>query len=160
MKQTSNKNLRESYTSISCFPLQVQGVRDSIGGSIAGSIRGASKLTLAVFLTLFGIALYLAYNILPFYYYYFELIHQMEAVIRVANTDSDDEIRKKLVYHIRHMEIPVGSDEELSSALRIERLNGEMKISLPYEEIFFVTWQGKDYDLWKFKFRAHAEGRF
>ena len=84
----------------------------------------------------------------------------MESVIRVASTDTDQEIRQKLVYHVRKMDLPVGDDDDLREALRIDRESGVMRISLPYEEVFSVYWQGKEYVLWRFKFKASAEGHY
>jgi hypothetical protein len=121
---------------------------------------GAGLLTVAVFGTLLAVVLFSAYNILPFYYYYFELSHQMEAVIRVAETSNNEELRNKLTYHIRKMEIPVGDDEELRRALIIERENGKIRVSLSYEEVFYITFDGRDRTLMRFPFTAQAEGRY
>lgn len=117
--------------------------------------RGLSKLTILVFGTLFAAVLYTGYSVLPFYYCYYEIQNQMEQAIRVASTYTDAELRDKLVYHIKKLELPVNPEE-----LRIEREAGFMKISLPYEEVFYVTWEGKEYDLHTFKFHAYAEGSF
>ena len=117
--------------------------------------HGIGKLTLLVFGVLAGALLYSAYHILPFYYYYLELQSHMEQAIKVADVDTDEEIRKKLIYQIRWMNIP--ADEK---KLRIERGDHFMRISLPYEEIFYVPWQGEDRDLYVFKFVAKAEGKF
>lgn len=116
---------------------------------------GVGRLTILVFGTLAAVAVFCGYQILPFYYCYFEITNQMEQVIRVASTNTDKEIREKLLYHIKKLELPVEPDD-----LRIERDAGVMRISLPYREIFYVTWKGKDYDLHTFEFNAYAEGRF
>lgn len=121
----------------------------------ASSAHGVGKLTLLVFGTIVGAGIYAAYHILPFYYCYFEITNQFEQAIKVASTYTDKEIRDKLVYHIKKLELPVEPDD-----LKIEREAGRMRISLPYEEVFFITWQGKDYDIHTFQFHAYAEGAF
>ena len=121
---------------------------------------GLGKLTLLVFGALTGAALYTAYEVLPFYYYFYELENQMEAAIRVASTETDDELRKKLTYHIRKMDLPVGTDEDLRDALKIERDDNIMRISLPYEEVFSIPLGSKTYILRRFKFNAYMEGQF
>ena len=113
------------------------------------------KLTLAVFGTVTAVLVYSAYEIGPFFYDYMELENQMQSVIRVAGEYTDAEIRQKLLYHIKKMEIPADPEQ-----LRIERYANSMKISLPYQEVFYVTYRGKDYDLYTFKFNAAAEGNF
>ena len=120
-----------------------------------GKEKGIGKLTFSVFAAIIAALLYSAYHILPFYYYYFELVNQMEQVIKVASTETDQEIRKKLLYHIKKMQIPVSPDE-----LRIMRDGKRMSIGLKYEEIFYIPFRGKDYDIHTFKFDAHAEGEF
>jgi hypothetical protein len=119
------------------------------------SARGVGKLTLLVFGAIVGAGIYAAYHILPFYYCYFEITNQFEQAIKVASTYTDKEIRDKLLYHIKKLELPVEPED-----LKIEREAGRMRISLPYEEVFYVTWQGKDYDLHTFEFHAYAEGAY
>ena len=116
---------------------------------------GIGKLTLLVFGCFTAVCLYTAYHVLPFYYYYYELVNQMEAVIQVASLETDQEIRRKLEYHIRRMELPVDPRE-----LRIERRGNTMRISLRYSETFFVPWRGRDIEVYTFPFHAQAEGRF
>lgn len=117
--------------------------------------RGASKLTLAVFLSLLGAVLYCGYKILPFYYYHYELRNQMAAAIRQASLFSDLEIRRKLLYQINWMQIPAREED-----LKIERFDGRMRISLPYSEVFYITWRGKEHVIHVFDFFAIEEGEF
>lgn len=122
--------------------------------------KGITKLTFIVFAALIGAAIYSGYRVLPFYYYYYELRNQFEAATRIASTETDAEIRKKLNYHIRKMDLPVGSDEELRESLHIERDGDRMKISLKYEEVFDIDFQGKNYVIKRFPFHAYVEGKF
>lgn len=117
---------------------------------------GVSKLTTIFFGAIIAAALFTGYHVLPFYYYYFELQNQMESAVAVASTYSDKELREKLWYHVhRKMQIPGVKPEDI----RIERNGGLIRISLRYQEIFFLTWKGKDYDIYVFKFLAKAEGK-
>ncbi|MEZ4753381.1 MAG: hypothetical protein R3A13_03615 [Bdellovibrionota bacterium] len=117
--------------------------------------NGVGKITLIVFSAIIASIVYLGFQILPFYYYYFELENQFAAHIRVASTHTDQEIRKKIEYHLKKLAIP--ADPE---ALKIERSREFMRISLKYTEIFEIYWQGKYHTIWKFPFNAKAEGKF
>lgn len=123
------------------------------GGTNAQS--GVAKLTMLVFGVIIAAALYSAYYILPFFYYYYDLVNQMEQLIRVASTNTDKEIREKLMYFITRYEIPAKPED-----LKIIREGQRMKISLPYQEVFYISWAGRDYDLHTFSFVAQAEGQF
>lgn len=120
-----------------------------------GSSSGVGKLTLLIFGSIIGSVVFVAYHVLPFYYYFYELKNQMRAAIVLASTATDQEIRRKLVDKIKWMEIPADP-----AKLLIERGNGVMKISLAYQEVFYVTFRGKDYDIQKFDFLAEEEGSF
>jgi hypothetical protein len=117
--------------------------------------RGASKVTLLVFGALVSVLCYAGYCVVPFFFSYMELVNQMESIIRVASTEPDTVIRQRLETHIKKLGIPVDPKE-----LRIERSSNTMRISLAYREIFYITWQGTDYDLYTFHFNAQAEGEF
>lgn len=117
--------------------------------------EGASKLTWFVFLSIFGALFFCAYKIIPFYYYFFEMQNQMEQVIKLASTENDQVIRKKLEYHIKSNELPVKLED-----LKIAREGQTIKVSLDYSEIFYISFRGKDYDLHEFKFHAFASGPY
>ena len=116
---------------------------------------GIGRLTLLVFGLIVAAGLYCAFQIFPFYYYYWELENQMSAAIRVASTETDYELRTKLLDHIRRTEIPAKKED-----LKIIREAHHMRIELKYQEVFYITWQGKDYDIKVFPFHARAEGDF
>jgi hypothetical protein len=120
-----------------------------------GGEKGIGKLTLLVFGGLVGSALYCSYYILPFYYYFYEMQNQMEQVIKIASTDTDEEIHKKLATFMKRIEIPAEPED-----IRIERDGHNMKIALDYEEIFDVEFDGKVYYTRRFPFHARAEGDF
>ncbi len=122
---------------------------------IAREQRGASTLTTVVFGALLAVVVFVAYNVLPFYYYYFDLKNQFQQVIRVASVDTDEEIRRKIMVFIKQYGVPIDPED-----LRIERYDDTMKISLKYTEIFYVTFRGKEYTIHKFNFDATTEGKF
>ncbi|NMC63559.1 MAG: hypothetical protein GYA55_10390 [SAR324 cluster bacterium] len=119
------------------------------------SEKGAGYLTLIVFGAILVSAVYSASKILPFFYYYYELQSHMESMIRVAQDQSDQEIRKKLLAYIKKVEIPAREQD-----LKIVRGDKWMKIRLPYREVFYISWRGKDYIIHTFDFDAQAEGAF
>ena len=118
--------------------------------------KGAGKYTLIFFVVLVSSVVYVAFKVIPFYYYHYELVNQFESIIRVASTETDQEIRKRLWEQIRFMQIPNVKPEDL----KISREGGIMRISLKYKEVLYVTWQGKYYDLHVFDFHAYAQGRY
>lgn len=115
--------------------------------------RGVGNLTILVFGTVVAALLYAGYQILPFYYYYYELQNQMDALARVAGEETDKSIREKLTYHIKKMELPVDPSEDLV----VERVDGKIHMLLEYEEVFYIPFQGKDYTIHVFPFRAEVE---
>ncbi len=115
--------------------------------------RGVSKITLLVFGLLIAGVVYSSYRIMPFYYYYYEIQNQMDALTRVASTHTDQEIRKKLIYHIKKYQLPVSPEE-----IVIVRDGGKIEMSLEYDEVFYITLGNKDYDIHTFHFHAYAEG--
>lgn len=119
--------------------------------------RGASALTLIIFGALLIAAVYSASKILPFYYYYYDLQNQMASLIMVAQDNTDQQIRKKLLYFLRKAEIPFNEKDLI---IKRSDTGNMMSISLPYKEVFYIPWGGKDYVIHVFEFYAHAEGKF
>lgn len=126
-------------------------VRGRMSRKFARSQRGAGRITTLVFGTLLFGTLYCAYQIIPFYYYYYELVNQFESHARVAQTFTDKEIRHKLWTLIKQMQIPARPED-----LKIERNDGKINIRLRYQEKFYVSYGGQDYDLKTFDFDAHV----
>ena len=120
----------------------------------SGAEKGAGYLTLIVFGLIISALVYSAFQIAPFFYYYYDLQNQMESMIRIASMEGDQEIRKRLLYYVHKYEIPASDD-----ALMIRRDGNTMEISLKYTEVFYVSWEGKDYVIWKFPFHAHAKDK-
>lgn len=117
--------------------------------------RGISLLTFIIFGCIIGAITYTAYHVLPFYYDFYELQGHFEQSLKIASTETDEEIRKRLMYHIKKYGIPCDPED-----LKIERDGDSMKISLKYKEIFSIPWDGKEYDLHVFDFHAKAAGKY
>lgn len=117
--------------------------------------RGIALITALVFGAIACAGIYTAYKVIPFYYYYYDLKNQFEQLIKVAPVETDEEIRRKALTWLKKYDIPCEPDD-----LRIERQGDAMTISLKYQEVFFVTWQGKDYDIYTFDFDATTTRNF
>lgn len=120
------------------------------------SERGASPLTLLVFGTIVGLLIFYGYSVGPFFYAYYEIQNQADNVIRVAQTEDDASIRRKLKYHIKKLALPVDPDADLI----IERTEHYIKIRMDYTEVFYITWKKKDHVIQTFDFKVRAEGAF
>lgn len=116
---------------------------------------GLGKFTVMFFGPLLFIVFYCAYHIVPFYYYYFELVNQMQSHIEVAGVNTDKELREKLNYHIEKLGIPVDPGE-----LIIRRAGNRILFRLRYKEVFYIPWRGRDIDIKVFPFDAQAEGEY
>ena len=115
--------------------------------------RGLGALGNVVLLTFLSLFIYSAYRVLPFYYYYFELRNQMAAITANATGVGDVEIRKRVAKVVEELGIPAAGDEVV-----IERLPNAVRVKLTYEELFYVEFFGRSYDIWRFPFIAEAEG--
>jgi len=115
---------------------------------------GAAKITIFIFGALLAVVIFCAYHILPFYYYYFELQEHFESLVRVASVNTDRELRIKIQDHLRRMDIPASIED-----VKIRREAGRIMIELKYQEVFFVRFRGKEYDVHTFNFHAKAEGK-
>lgn len=115
--------------------------------------RGLGTLGNLILLTLLSLIIYSAYRILPFYYYYFELRNQMSAITANAAGLGDVEIRKRVSKVVEDLGIPATQGE-----IKIERMPNRVRVSLAYEELFFIELYGESYDIWSFPFVAEAEG--
>jgi hypothetical protein len=128
-------------------------VKSKLGrGSAARQARGVGRLTLLVFGSMLAVLIFCAYHILPFYYCYFELQEQFHTLLTVANVHTDRELRDKIKAHMKRMEIPADVSD-----VQIVRGARKISMSLDYQELFFLRFRGKEYELHTFKFRVYAE---
>lgn len=104
---------------------------------------------------LFGlIAVFLASQVIPFYYSYYEIQGLMQAQADVSSELNDRDIRQNITQEIKKLNIPVNPEEEL----KINRLNDGIIIDLYYQEVLYVDFgNGYDYDLWTFTFNPRGE---
>lgn len=114
--------------------------------------KGYTKFTCIVLFCLALILLFILYKVIPFYYYYFEIKNQMFALSKVANIETDMEIKEKLYEQIKYLKIPATKDD-----ITINRTSDTIQISLKYKEILYVTINNKDYDLYIFDFLANVQ---
>lgn len=116
---------------------------------------GIGKFTLLVFSLIIIVAIFVASKVLPFFYYYYEIESHMHSLVQVAASNTDEEIKDKLMYHIKKMQIPVTREE-----ISIVRTPGTINISFEYEEVFDVEFRDEIYELHVFPFYAYAEGNY
>ncbi|MGI6681353.1 MAG: hypothetical protein ACOX3T_07730 [Bdellovibrionota bacterium] len=100
------------------------------------------------------IIVFVLYNVIPFYYYYFEIKNQMFKLSNLTNEKTDIEIKEKLYAQIKYLKIPARKDDII-----ITRTRNEIKISLEYNEVFYITIGKKDYDLYIFNFLAEVKNK-
>jgi hypothetical protein len=117
--------------------------------------RGAGLITWIVFGAIVAAGGFAAYQILPFFYYYYELQNHFEQVIKIASVETDSEIRKRLMYHIKKYQIPCEPED-----LKIERSDDVMTVSLSYDEVFYVRFNGKEHTLHTFHFDATVKKKY
>ncbi len=116
--------------------------------------RGISQLGLLFFSLIAAAFLFAAYQIMPFYYGYFELQGQLQALAKKGSVLNDKEIRIRIWQVINEQQIPIESDEEI----KINRTGGKIIIDIEYSEVFYVDLgDERVYDLWVFDFNPHAE---
>ena len=113
-----------------------------------GMGRAATLFILAIAACIF----YSAYQVLPFYYYYYEIQGQFDAQVKVGYDRSDREIREFLMEQIDKLELPIDDERDLV----IRRVHEELTIELEYEEVFWISLGDKDYRIWTFPFHPKA----
>ena len=117
------------------------------------SETGLGKFGTIVVLLLFAFGAYAGNKIFPFFYSYWELQGIFDAQAAKASEFSDQKIRDNIMKVVRETGIPLENPEEI----KINRTDQQIIIDLSYQEVFFFSFQGKDYDLWVFTFEPHAE---
>src|SRR6185312_1775597 len=116
---------------------------------------GIGRLTAIVFGTLLAAVVYTAYCVLPFFYDYFELQNQMSALVAVSESMDDAHLRRRLGGVIKEFDIPADPKD-----IVIDRRDHWISFSLAYDEVFYISFGDKDYDLYTFHFVAEGEGPF
>ena len=140
------------YATVGVVTILNQKIDDTAGLPL-GEEQGASRLTILVFSVLMGAAIFVAYHVVPFYYYYFELTNQLNALVATAERSSDATIRAKVGGVLKALDIPAQERD-----VQIDRRDGVIAITVSYTEVFYLSFRGKDYDLYDFRFKATARG--
>lgn len=113
---------------------------------------GMSKITLAFLIVFGGAAIYFGSQVINFYYCFYEIEGLMEFQAKKGEVFKDSEIRETLFERVKKLEIPVDDPEEI----KINRVDGDLIISLKYVEVLSLDFRGKTYDLHVFPFNPHV----
>ena len=117
------------------------------------SVAGLSRLGVLIFVLLIVCTVFVCYQVFPFYYYYWEIEGLMQSQAVKAYDFSDVEIRKNIMERVRKLEIPLDDDDDL----QINRFDGKIVIDMQYDEVLFLDWGDKTYDIHVFHFNPHVE---
>lgn len=122
--------------------------------SMLKNASGMSRTGLLLVVLFISAGVFIGSQVLPFYYYYHELLGMMEAQARKASVFTDQEIRQTLLAEIKKLEIPIESPDEL----KVNRFNNKIVIELSYQEVLFLDLGGdRVYDLYVFEFNPRVE---
>ncbi len=131
---------------------RIQSIESTQKTALRRTVRGASTLTWMIFALVLGAIVYLLSKILPIYYSYYELENQMRAMIRVADQNTDEQIRKMLGDQMKVLKIPAEIED-----VKIQRGSRTMLIELSYTEWLEVPLGSTYYELWEFDFDLRVE---
>jgi len=116
--------------------------------------EGRSQAAVALGVFLAAAVGFVVYEVLPFYYYYYDLKSQMQRAIASAAVETDEEIRRSLMAVVKRHGIVCGERD-----LQVARTGDAIKISLQYKEPLTLPLFQRDVSLHDFEFNAEAEGR-
>ena len=94
---------------------------------------GRGKVATVIVSALIVVVGFVGYNVVPFYYYYFELTNQLRALISTADRNNDAAIRARVMRIVRELEIPADDTTSIASGSG-RRLPGHSSTAA---EIFF-----------------------
>lgn len=114
--------------------------------------KGIGKFTVLFFGAVISGGFYLAYQILPFYYYYYELQTHFQQIARVGSAETTKSIRRKLGDHMKWMQIPADAED-----IQINKSQTEIQLELEYTEYFDVPFLD---ETWEFPFYVYANEIF
>jgi len=119
-----------------------------------GVEQGKGLLVTAVAVAVSLVAGFLAYRLVPLYYYYFDLQNHMRRAIASAAVETDEEIRRSLMSVIRRHGISCGERD-----LQVNREGDTIGVALRYSEGLRVALFGKEITLGTLDFDASAKGK-
>jgi cell division protein FtsL len=118
------------------------------------SEMGFGSLGSLFFVFIILLVVFVASQVIPFYYSYYEINGLMQAQANISSELSDRDIRRNITQEIKKLNLPVNPEEDL----KINRTNGGIVIDLYYQEVLYVDFgNGYDYDLWTFTFNPRGE---
>lgn len=129
--------------------------RQSVEGRPAAVEAGRSLVVTVLGAVAAFVVGFLVYEVVPFYYYYFDLKNHMQREITFAAVETDEEIRRSLMAVVRRHGIACGERD-----LQITREGDTMGISLHYSEPLGFSFFGTGVTLHTFEFDAAAQGSF
>jgi hypothetical protein len=109
---------------------------------------GIGKITLVVLVCFVSALVYSIFKVIPFYYYYYELRNHAESLARVSDELSDDQLRQKMEEKMKELGIPAKTED-----LVVERYLSQLRISLSYQEEFYLKFKGREHILKVFPFK-------
>lgn len=116
--------------------------------------HGVSKLGFCFFLAIVGSLVWVGFQVLPFYYDYYEVLGLMEEQASKSGILTDMEMRDTILKRIHKLGIPIGHDENL----KIVRQGSHTRIEFQYKEVLDVDFgHGRYYKLWVFDFHPYAD---
>lgn len=114
---------------------------------------GASNVGILLFILTILAGVFVGFQVMPFYYSYYELQGLMQSQADKGSEFKDEEIKRVLKRALKKLDIPAEIEE-----LKINRFAGRIVIELNYSEVLFVDFGGGyDYDLWEFHFNPRGE---
>ena len=119
--------------------------------------RGVTRLGMIFFGSIVFCVGWVAYNVIPFYYSYYELLGQMDAQAVKASLFTDVQITQELMRWVKKLGIPIDRPDEL----KINRFEGKIVMEMNYDEVLSAD-LGEDriYDLWVFHFNPRVEREY
>src|SRR5437868_3713888 len=107
------------------------------------SQKGITKLGLLITVVVFGSAIYLALQVANFFYCFYELEGLMEFQGKKAQEFTDAEMRETIFNRIKELDVPIDDPQQI----KINRVGQKIIIESSYDEVLFVEFRGKEYDL-------------
>ena len=114
---------------------------------------GLSSITLIFLIVVMGSLAYTIYQVAPFYYYYYDLLNNMEVIVKEGTRDTDQQLKDKIYKKVK--ELGIRADPQ--DIVILHDMKDNLSVELKYEEVFYTTIAGKDYDIYVFDFDAKIE---
>ena len=126
--------------------------------TVVGSVEaGISRLGVLIFVLIIAAAVFVGYQVFPFYYYFYEIQGLLEAQAKKASVFTDAEMKQTILEKVKKLQIPL----EDPDSLKINRFDNKIVIEFEYDEVLYIDLSTEDqervYDLYTFHFVPRAE---